>query len=106
MQCAWRRQRGLVAPNVWTAQPDAAVQRVERREREVDRRSRSSPLDPQVATEVPGGVIAGERIGQRVALPASAVRRRREPGAVGAHVARVLAPRPVRQRPPGEPTLE
>lgn len=42
---------------------------------EVDRRRRRATLDLQVATEVPRGVIARERIGQRVDLPAIAIRR-------------------------------
>ncbi len=51
-------------------------------------------------------MLAGERVGERVALPAIAIRRRGEPRAVHAHVARVLSPRTVRQRPASEPALE
>jgi hypothetical protein len=46
-------------------QPEAPVERVERREREVDRRRGRAPLDLQPAPKVPGGVIARQRIGQR-----------------------------------------
>ena len=106
VQRARRRQRGLVAPNVWAPQPEAAIQRVQRGKRQVDRRRGRTLLDLQVAAEVPGSVIARERVGQRIALPAIAVRGRGEPRAVGAHVARVLAPRPLSQRPPGKPALE
>jgi hypothetical protein len=106
VQCAWRRQSGLVAPHVWTPETEVSVQRVERREREVDRRRGRAPLDLQPATEVAGGVIARERVAQRVALPAIAVRRRREPRAVHPDVACVLSPGAVRQRPAGEPALK
>ena len=106
VQRARSRQRRFVAPHMRTAKPEAAIERVQRRKREVDRRRRGAPLDLQVAPEVPRRVVTRERIGQRVALPACAIGRVGEPGAERADVACVLATRALRQRPAREPMLE
>src|SRR5207247_11245529 len=106
VQRARRGLRRLLAPYVRPPQTEAAIQRVQRRQRQVHRRRRRPALDLQEAAVVARGVIACERIRAWVALPAVAVRRLLEPGAVRTHVARVLAARALRQRPSRQPALE
>ncbi len=82
--------RRLVATHVRPSELQTAIQRIQRRQRQIHRGRRRPPLDLQPASEIPGGVIARDRIGQRIALPAIAVRRLRQPRAVRAHIARIL----------------
>jgi hypothetical protein len=106
VQRARRGLHRLVTPHIRPSELQAAVQRIQRGERQIHCRCCGLPLDLQVAAEVTGRVIARQRIGQRITLPAIPVGRLGQPRAVHPDVARILAPRAVRQRTPGEPALE
>ncbi|MEA2131063.1 MAG: hypothetical protein QOJ85_3954, partial [Solirubrobacteraceae bacterium] len=105
LERARRRAHRLLPAHVRVAKAALAIQRIQRREREIHRRRRRAPLDLQPAPKVPGGMVAREAIAERVGVPA-VVAGRGEPVEEHAHVAPVLALGALGQRLTLEPALE
>jgi hypothetical protein len=93
-----RPRRGLrqsLARHLRRPKPDEPQEMIDRRQRQVHRRRRPSPLQLQMPLEIPDRVIPRERVGQRVAVPG---RIGAEPLDEPGDLPGVLAARALRQR--------